>query len=190
MSTASGGVSNRHAINCNRGYRTKSSNVKRNVKTSHRSSAGSKELSKSQRKRASFNYRASYFEHNPGLFHCIWFCSQCHKPLIGKKHVEVDHIVPLAGAGINRTFNTVAICHKCNQRKKAKAGLYSVNGAISKVFEKIIFTIQKIIIIGFTGLFTLIVAPFKFLFHLTSAIAIVKILLVIAGIILVMYFLK
>lgn len=61
-------------------------------------------MSKSKRKREAFNYRKAYFEKNPGLFGCIWFCSQCGIPMFGKDNVQVDHIIPLAGLGINRTI--------------------------------------------------------------------------------------
>lgn len=58
---------------------------------------------------------------NPGLFGCIWFCSQCGIPMFGKDNVQVDHIIPLAGLGINRTINTVAICPRCNREKVISA---------------------------------------------------------------------
>lgn len=106
-------------------------------------------MSKSKRKREAFNYRKAYFEKNPGLFGCIWFCSQCGIPMFGKDNVQVDHIIPLAGLGINRTINTVAICPRCNREKSDKCGKYAVKGVIAKFFEAALFTIQKIVLLLF-----------------------------------------
>lgn len=99
---------------------------------------------RSQRKREAFNYRAAYFNKNPGLFGCIWFCSQCGIPMFGRENVQVDHIIPLAGMGINRTINTVAICPKCNREKSDKGGKYIVKGVFAKIIEATLFTVQKI----------------------------------------------
>ena len=88
----------------------------------------------------------AYFEKNPGLFGCIWFCSQCGIPMFGKDNVQVDHIIPLAGLGINRTINTVAICPRCNREKSDKCGKYAVKGVIAKFFEATLFSIQKIVL--------------------------------------------
>ena len=86
----------------------------------------------SQKKRASFNYRNEYFKKNPGIYGNIWFCSQCGKILIGKHNVVIDHIMPLNNvAGVNRTFNTVAICQKCNSSKSDSV----VKGYLAKLFE-------------------------------------------------------
>lgn len=103
--------------------------------------------SKSQIKRASYDYRREYFKRNPGIYGCVWFCAYCGKPLFGKKQVEVDHVVPLAGMGINRTINTVAACRPCNRKKSDKGGMYAVEGSFGKVFETFLFTMQKIIMI-------------------------------------------
>lgn len=100
--------------------------------------------SKSQRKREAYNYRSAYFRKNPGLFGFIWFCSQCGIPMFGKENVQVDHIIPLAGMGINRTINTVAICPKCNRAKSDKGGKYVIKGMFAKVIETILFTLQKV----------------------------------------------
>lgn len=106
-------------------------------------------LSKSQRKREAFNYRAAYFKKNPGLFGFIWFCSQCAIPMFGQHNVQVDHIIPLAGMGINRTINTVAICPKCNRKKSDNGGKYIAKGLFAKVIEVILFTIQKVCLLTF-----------------------------------------
>ena len=130
-------------------------------------------MSKSRRKREAFNYRAAYFKKNPGLCGCIWFCSQCNKPLIGRSNVQVDHIIPLAGHGINRTINTVAICAECNRKKSDKGGIYIVKGTFAKIRESIILVLQKIVlwtvvlvirvIYGIISLvYSLLSAPFSF----------------------------
>ena len=93
----------------------------------------SKPKSKTQLKRAAYNYRAEYFKRNPGLFGCIWFCSQCHKMLIGRKNVQVDHIWALGAGGINRKINIVAICATCNKKNSDNLGVYLVKGEISIV---------------------------------------------------------
>ena len=90
----------------------------------------------SQKKRASFNYRNEYFKKNPGIYGNIWFCSQCGKIIIGKHNVVIDHIMPLNNvAGVNRTFNTVAICQKCNSSKSDSVDYRVVKGYLAKLFE-------------------------------------------------------
>lgn len=105
--------------------------------------------SKTAEKRESYPYRKEYFRRNPGLFGCIWFCSQCGRPLIGKGNVAVDHIVPLNKHGINRTFNTVAICGRCNSKKSDTVDGRVVKGYVAKVVEVVVFTAQKLIILPF-----------------------------------------
>ena len=109
---------------------------------------------KTQMRRESYPYRKEYFRRNPGLFGFIWFCSQCGRPLIGQKNVVVDHIVPLNKHGINRTFNTVACCIKCNSAKSDSVDGRVVKGYFAKLVESLIFTIQKIILIPITLILT------------------------------------
>lgn len=85
--------------------------------------------------RQSYDYRREYFKRNPGIFGHIWFCSQCYKPLIGKKNVYIDHIVPLSKGGVNRVSNCTAICGKCNRAKSDKVDGRVVKGALFKLFE-------------------------------------------------------
>lgn len=85
--------------------------------------------------RQSYNYRAAYFKQNPGIFGHIWFCSQCGKPLFGRKNVYIDHIVPLAKGGRNHVSNCTAICFKCNRDKSDKVDGRVVKGYIFKFFE-------------------------------------------------------
>lgn len=93
--------------------------------------------------RASYNYRYEYFKRNPGIFGCIWFCSQCYRPLFGKKNVYVDHIIPLAKGGVNRVSNCTAICGKCNRAKSDKVDGRVIKGAAFKFFEGNIFRAQR-----------------------------------------------
>lgn len=90
-----------------------------------------------QEYRASFPYRKEYFKQNPGLFNCIWFCSQCGKPLFGRKNVQVDHIVPLNKGGENAVRNCTAICRKCNAAKSDKDDrILIARGKRFKFFER------------------------------------------------------
>ena len=85
--------------------------------------------------RASYNYRAEYFKRNPGLFGCVWFCSQCYKPLFGRKNVVIDHIIPLSRGGRNHVSNCTAICKTCNLKKSDKVDGRIVKGQVFKLFE-------------------------------------------------------
>lgn len=85
--------------------------------------------------RQSYDYRREYFKRNPGIFGHIWFCSQCYKPLIGKKNVYIDHIVPLSKGGVNRVSNCTAICGKCNRAKSDKVDGRIIKGAAFKMVE-------------------------------------------------------
>lgn len=93
--------------------------------------------------RESYNYRREYFKRNPGLFGCIWFCSQCYKPLFGKHNVYIDHIVPLAQGGINHVSNCTAICRTCNLKKSDKVDGRVLKGAIFKFIESNVFRGQR-----------------------------------------------
>lgn len=99
--------------------------------------------SKTQLKREAYDYRAAYFKQNPGLFGCIWFCSQCYKPLFGKKNVVIDHIIPLAKGGINHVSNCTACCRKCNAKKSDKVDGRIVKGYAFKLIESNAFRAQR-----------------------------------------------
>lgn len=133
-----------------------------------------KSMSYSQKKRASMpNYRDVYFSHNPGLFGCIWFCAYCKKAIVGKHNVEVDHIMPLdSPLGANKGFNLVSSCMECNRAKSNSVDSRVPVGYASKFFDFVLFSIQKIFIIAFMGIYTLLqlcikwvikvlVAPYK-----------------------------
>ena len=114
----------------------RSSNSNSNSKNSNKRKKKTQGMTYSQKKRASFNYRNEYFKKNPGIYGNIWFCSQCGKILIGKHNVVIDHIVPLNSiAGVNRTFNTVAICQKCNSSKSDCIDYRIAKGYLAKLFE-------------------------------------------------------
>lgn len=93
--------------------------------------------------RESYNYRKEYFKRNPGMFGCVWFCSQCYKPLFGKKNVVIDHIVPLSKGGRNHVSNCTAICQKCNRDKSDKIDGRIVKGQVFKLFESTLFRGQR-----------------------------------------------
>lgn len=88
-----------------------------------------------QEYRRSYDYRGEYFKRNPGFFGCIWFCSQCYRPLIGRKNVVIDHIRPLNKGGRNHVSNCTAICAKCNRAKSDIVDGRVLKGRIFKVFE-------------------------------------------------------
>lgn len=116
-----------------------------------------KQMTYSQRKRAKMDYRSEYFKHNPGLFGCIWTCAYCHKPLLGAHNVSVDHIIPLnSPLGRNRRFNLVAACRDCNLNKSDIVDGRIVKGYLSKIFESIIFSIQKVVIVIFVAIWWVI----------------------------------
>lgn len=124
----------------------------------------------SQRKRDKMDYRREYFSHNPGLFGCIWTCAYCHRPLVGKQNVNVDHIMPLNNVlGRNAGYNLVAACERCNKRKSDKVDGRVVQGYISKLFEVVIFSIQKVIVVFFVGLWYALWKVLSTLGHLLTA---------------------
>lgn len=92
-----------------------------------------------KQKRDSYPYREEYFKKNPGLFECIWFCSQCYKPLFGRKNVVIDHIIPLAKGGRNHISNCTACCRKCNSKKSDIIDGRIVKGYAYKIFESNFF---------------------------------------------------
>lgn len=115
------------------------------------------------------DYREVYFSHSPGLFGCIWFCAYCYRIIVGKENVEVDHIVPLdSRLGVNRRFNLVAACMECNRAKSNKVDYHVPKGYLSKLFDLILFTIQKIVVICFVAVY---VAIHKFCSILFSILA-------------------
>lgn len=116
-----------------------------------------KQMTYSQKKRAKLDYRAVYFSHNPGLFGCVWFCAYCKKPIVGKQNVQVDHIMPLNNPlGMNRGFNLVAACPVCNNRKSDRVDYRVAQGYVNKLFQSVIFGIQKIVIIAFVGIYVML----------------------------------
>lgn len=125
-------------------------------KRSYNYSKSNHSKSLTQKRREAYDYRSEYLKRNPGLFGCLWFCSQCGKPMIGRGHLQVDHILPLHKGGINRTFNTVAICPECNKRKSDTVDLRVAKGYTAKIIEVVLFTIQKIVITMIFCIFSLL----------------------------------
>lgn len=96
-----------------------------------------------QIKRESYPYREKYFQQNPGIFGCIWICSQCYKPIFGKHNVVIDHIVPLAKGGRNHVSNCTACCRECNAKKSDKVDYRVAKGKIFKILESNAFRAQR-----------------------------------------------
>lgn len=148
----------------------------------------------SQKKRDKMNYRYEYFKHNPGLFGCIWSCAYCHRPIIGKKNVQVDHIMPLNNVlGRNAGYNLVAACPACNRRKSDKVDGRVIEGYVSKINEDIIALLPGILkvpyaLISWVVLFigSCIANTFGFFIGKTSAV--IKIAVVAAVIVAIMYY--
>lgn len=100
------------------------------------------------------NYRYQYFKRNPGLFGKLHFCHYCGKPLT-KKHVEVDHILPVSKSRINSTLNLVAACRKCNRSKSDKINHLVVVGFTRKIAGNVValpFKATGKLLSGFFGL--------------------------------------
>lgn len=125
----------------------------------------------SQKKREKFPYREMYFKHNPGLFGCIWTCAYCHRPLLGRNNVVVDHIIPLnSPLGRNATFNLVASCSECNLRKSDKIDYRVPKGYVSKMLESTLFTIQRGIIFCFIGCWWILNAAWRGLIRVIQSV--------------------
>lgn len=100
-------------------------------------------MTATQAKRAAYPYREMYFKKNPGIFGCIWICSQCYKPIFGKQNVVIDHIIPLAKGGRNHVSNCTACCRTCNSRKSDKVDYRVVKGKIFKMVESNAYRAQR-----------------------------------------------
>ncbi|WP_394861648.1 HNH endonuclease [Paraclostridium bifermentans] len=112
-------------------------------------------MSSTQERRNKYDYRTEYFKHNKGLFGCIYFCSQCGRPLL-KKDVEVDHIVPLAKMGINHKVNCVACCRHCNRSKSDKLDKRAIRGIIFKLIEEVLIFVGNAVSLVARELFNLL----------------------------------
>lgn len=89
------------------------------------------------------NYRREFIHAYPGP----WRCRYCHRRLKEEK-MEVDHLMPVAKAqnskwaqsvlkmqgiaNVNDVKNLVPSCHRCNNRKRDKAGLWYVRGFLGR----------------------------------------------------------
>ena len=132
--------------------------VERMSDRTHKHEEAVKSMSYSQKKRAKMaDYREVYFSHNPGLFGCIWFCAYCKRVIIGKHNVEVDHVVPLNNPfGMNKGFNLVSSCRECNRNKSDKVDGRVAVGYSSKFLDFIVFSLQKVVIISFVAIWTVL----------------------------------
>ncbi len=71
--------------------------------------------------------------------------------------MQVDHIMPLNNPlGMNRRFNLVAACPVCNNRKSDRVDYRVAQGYVNKLFQSVIFGIQKIVIIAFVGIYVML----------------------------------
>jgi hypothetical protein len=132
------------------------------------------------------DYRTEYFKHNPGLFGCVWKCAYCGKLLVGRGNVEVDHVTPLNNPlGQNARYNLVAACQRCNREKSDKFDGRVAVGYASKIFDTIVFSIQKIFVIAFVAIWNVVCwivgLPFRMHNPLISCIAVVVYVLIIYG---------
>lgn len=87
------------------------------------------------------DYRKRFFEANPGPYRCRY----CNRRL-DRAEVTVDHLVPVAktaesllarkalgalgASGANDLENLAPSCRRCNSRKGAKVGLWTVRGVL------------------------------------------------------------
>jgi hypothetical protein len=86
-----------------------------------------------------YRYREEYFKHNKGIFG-VYFCSYCGRPMINKRNMEVDHIIPKSKNKklLNAGWNTTISCKKCNRHKSDKVSArYIAQGYSSKTFGAI-----------------------------------------------------
>ena len=97
------------------------------------------------------NYRYEFMKANPGIIvKGLYFCVYCGKP-ITKKGMQVDHIKPINLGGRNWTPNLAPACVKCNQAKKAKAGMWTVRGYIGKIIYSVAQSASNLITGVVTG---------------------------------------
>lgn len=89
------------------------------------------------------NYRTEFFKKNKGPYRCVY----CNKKLT-KKQMEIDHLIPVSKSAhsmilrvslkifgiknINDTKNLVPSCRRCNRRKGAKIGLWTIRGFLGR----------------------------------------------------------
>lgn len=91
----------------------------------------------------SSNYRDVYFQTHHAPYHCVY----CGKSL-RRRDVEVDHLIPVAQTkkntwaklllslntirNVNDPRNLVASCHRCNQKKSDKMGIWILRGFLGR----------------------------------------------------------
>lgn len=93
--------------------------------------------------------RARYVRKHHGFLNLYW-CSYCLRP-VHRKNMEVDHIYPFVDHGSNQLWNLTSACHRCNDKKKAKKGLWVIRGYLGKIFfENLHIILLAWILIQFT----------------------------------------
>lgn len=76
--------------------------------------------------------------------------------------MEVDHIIPLNNVlGRNMRYNLVAACRKCNRSKSDTMDGRVVEGYLSKLLEVILYSIQKLVILVFVGVWSVLVGTLR-----------------------------
>jgi hypothetical protein len=121
-------------------------------------------LSSSESWRKSSDYRKEYFAHNKGYFGKFWVCAYCGKVLWGKHKVQVDHVAApswlvakgkktsAAAEWLNKQRgNLVASCGPCNNKKRAKGGMYLVRGYSAKIVEQVLGTANDVVMLTLWG---------------------------------------
>lgn len=137
-----------------------------------------KQLTYSQKKRATLDYRAEFFKHNKGVLGGLYFCAYCKRPLT-RSQVQVDHIIPLNNPlGRNNRFNLVAACAKCNRDKSDKFDGRVVIGYASKIVDSTVGASQGILSGILYAIFSVISAVLRFFFRLPIGVKIVLIVLI------------
>lgn len=124
------------------------------------------------------NYRYEFTKANPGiLVKGLYFCVYCGKP-ITKKGMQVDHIKPINLGGRNWTPNLAPACIKCNQKKKAKAGMWTIRGYIGKAIFSVLQCTSNLITGVVTGRKDIFSRLSKYAWGFTGALCIWKLLMV------------
>ncbi len=113
----------------------------------------------------SSNYRRHFFMEHHGVFGTgIYLCAYCGKPLT-KRHVCVDHIIPVHLAGsspkyrrmlavrginnVNDTRNLAPSCERCNTKKSDKAGLWIMRGYIGRLW--LVMLLRNLLLLALGG---------------------------------------
>jgi len=126
-------------------------------------------IEQNKKLRHSSNYRAMYFEHNPGLKNKFYFCPYCGKVMWNKDKITIDHIYSVRYVqvrpnlrkrfseldyGVNSISNLTSCCKRCNSRKGSKGGLWIIRGKYGKYFMSLV---RLLMFIGLIAVFILLI---------------------------------